>query len=396
MVLPDMPGMPHLDAHLMLIILQFLKEHGYKEAAHEMERESGLYFDWSNFEELILDGKWNEAEKYLSGFTQLEDNRFSTKIYFEMRKQKYLEALDSKDIPKALDILRSDLKVFEENKELFEEMTELVTLDNIRRNNKLVMYGDTQNARSTMRWEIKKDILRNPALHGKLILPRFESHRLLLIINQSLNWQHSQCVYPVPNPVIRTLLADHRCEPPECAVVPPAVDALAVTSTDDHPSPSQQPASQILDDLPMKVIRTLKEELYPIDIDFHPIRHTYLLVGVENGGIRLWEVGSGVKLFSDNFKVWNMEACSTKFKEAMIGDSSISISRVIWSPDGLSFGAAYSRHLVQIYVFGGGNDVKPQLEIEAHDGRVNDLAFAAPNKQQFLITCGNDGLSRFA
>lgn len=31
------------------------------------------------------------------------------------------------------------------------------------------------------------------------------------------------------------------------------------------------------------------------------------------------------------------------------------------------------------------------IQIEAHDGRVNDLAFAAPNKQQFLITCGNDG-----
>ncbi|XP_039165694.1 protein TOPLESS-like [Eucalyptus grandis] len=389
MVLPDTPGMPHLGAHLILIILQFLKERGYKEAAHELERESGAYFDWDYMEELILEGRLEEAEKYLSGFTQLEDNRFSMKIYFELRKQKYLEALDSNDVPKAMNILRSDLKVFKANKELFEELTELVALDNIRKNNKLALYS-TEDARSAIRWEIKKDIELNPALQGKLILPGFEPCRLGYIINQSLNWQHSHCTYPVPNPVIHTILADHCCQPPKSPVVPPADDALAVTSTDAHPALSQQPASEVLDDLPMKVIQTLKEELYPTDIDFSPIQQTYLLVGTGNGDIGIWEVGSGVKLFSDNFKVWNMEACSTKFKEAMIGDSSISITRVNWSPDGLLFGAAYSTHLVQIYVFGCGNNVKPQLEIEAHDGRVNDLAFSATNKRQSLITCGND------
>ena len=33
-------------------------------------------------------------ESYLSGFTKVDDNRYSMKIYFEIRKQKYLEALD--------------------------------------------------------------------------------------------------------------------------------------------------------------------------------------------------------------------------------------------------------------------------------------------------------------
>lgn len=39
-------------------------------------------------------GEWDEVEKYLSGFTKVEDNRYSMKIFFEIRKQKYLEALD--------------------------------------------------------------------------------------------------------------------------------------------------------------------------------------------------------------------------------------------------------------------------------------------------------------
>lgn len=41
-----------------------------------------------------MEGNWEELEKYLSGFTRVEDNKYSTKIFFEIRKQKYLEALD--------------------------------------------------------------------------------------------------------------------------------------------------------------------------------------------------------------------------------------------------------------------------------------------------------------
>lgn len=47
-----------------------------------------------HFEDLVNQGKWDDVERYLSGFTTLEDNRYSMKIYFEIRKQKYLEALE--------------------------------------------------------------------------------------------------------------------------------------------------------------------------------------------------------------------------------------------------------------------------------------------------------------
>lgn len=59
-----------------------------------LERETGYFFDMKYFEDLALSGKWAEVESYLSGFTKVEDNKFSLKIYFEIRKQKYLEALD--------------------------------------------------------------------------------------------------------------------------------------------------------------------------------------------------------------------------------------------------------------------------------------------------------------
>lgn len=45
-------------------------------------------------EDEMYSGNWEEVERYLSGFTKVDDNRYSMKIFFEIRKQKYLEALD--------------------------------------------------------------------------------------------------------------------------------------------------------------------------------------------------------------------------------------------------------------------------------------------------------------
>lgn len=59
-----------------------------------LEQESGFFFNMKYFEEKALAGEWDEVEKYLSGFTKVDENRYSMKIFFEVRKQKYLEALD--------------------------------------------------------------------------------------------------------------------------------------------------------------------------------------------------------------------------------------------------------------------------------------------------------------
>lgn len=117
------------------------------------------------FEDEVHNGNWEEVERYLSGFTKVDDNRYSMKIFFEIRKQKYLEALDKWDYnlvhqnlyfdaeevlfanfyigvsccmyrhdrSKAVEILVKDLKVFASfNEELFKEITQLLTLENFR------------------------------------------------------------------------------------------------------------------------------------------------------------------------------------------------------------------------------------------------------------------------
>nr|GEW04309.1 ribonuclease H-like domain-containing protein [Tanacetum cinerariifolium] len=62
------------------------------------------------------------------------------------------------------------------------------------------------------------------------------------------------------------------------------------------------------------------------------------------------------------------------------------------SPDGKLFGIAYLKSLVQIYSYHGGDDIRNHLEIEAHAGSVNDLAFSYPNKILSIVTCGDDKL----
>lgn len=79
---------------LLYLVLQLLKEEGLTDAAHALEQSSGIYFDAKHFEELVIAGSWEPAEKYLLGFTGWEANGSSLKMFFELRKQKYLEALD--------------------------------------------------------------------------------------------------------------------------------------------------------------------------------------------------------------------------------------------------------------------------------------------------------------
>ncbi|GAU15075.1 hypothetical protein TSUD_08130 [Trifolium subterraneum] len=125
---------------------------------------------------MVLNGKWDEVEKYLSGFMNVEDDKYSIKIYFELRKQKYLEALDSNDGGKALDILRKDLKVFSSKDEnLYKEMTQLLTINNIREHGSLSAYQDAISARKKVMDDIREIIEKHPMLHGKLKFPPIQT-----------------------------------------------------------------------------------------------------------------------------------------------------------------------------------------------------------------------------
>lgn len=477
--------MSSLSRELVFLILQFLDEEKFKETVHKLEQESGFFFNMKHFEDQVQAGEWDEIERYLCGFTKVEDNRYSMKIFFEIRKQKYLEALDRQDRAKAVEILVKDLKVFSSfNEELFKEITQLLTLDNFRQNEQLSKYGDTKSARNIMLVELKKLIEANPLFRDKLTFPPFKSSRLRTLINQSLNWQHQLCKNPRSNPDIKTLFIDHSCTPttangahppppsntplvgpipkagafppigahgPFQPVVSPTPGAIAGWMSANNPSLPHpavaagpptlvQPSSAAAflkhprtptgmtgmnyqsadsehlmkrmrpgqseevsfsgiahtpniysqDDLPKTVVRTLNQGSNVMSMDFHPQHQTILLVGTNVGDISLWEVGSREKLAHKPFKVWDLSASSMPLQTALLNDAAISVNRCVWGPDGLMLGVAFSKHIVQIYTYNPTGELRPHLEIDAHVGGVNDIAFAHPNKQLCIVTCGDD------
>ncbi|KAI3955553.1 hypothetical protein MKW92_015232 [Papaver armeniacum] len=171
----------------LFLILQALYEGPYMKAAHQFEQESGIYFNMKHFENELRHGHWEEVENYLLGFTELTSNRYSIKLFFEIRKQRYLEALDRKEPAKAVDLLMKDLKVFKTFDELvYSDMTGLLALQNFRENEHLKMYVDENSARATLFDAAKELIQANPLFKDKLTFPTLEESRLKSIINQSL------------------------------------------------------------------------------------------------------------------------------------------------------------------------------------------------------------------
>ncbi|CAF2050559.1 unnamed protein product, partial [Brassica napus] len=86
-------------------------------------------------------------------------------------------------------------------------------------------------------------------------------------------------------------------------------------------------------------------------------------VGTNVGDIGLWEVGSRERLVQKTFKVWDISKCSMPLQAALVKEPVVSVNRVIWSPDGSLFGVAYSRHIVQLYSYHGGEDMRQHLEV---------------------------------
>ncbi|KAI3505460.1 hypothetical protein L1887_27591 [Cichorium endivia] len=150
------------------------------------------------------------------------------------------------------------------------------------------------------------------------------------------------------------------------------------------------PNAYSLDGLPKTVIRLLNQGSNVMSMDFHPQQQTILLVGTNVGEISIWEVGSRERMIHKPFKVWDLSACSMPFQETFIKDAAVFVNRCIWGPDGSILGVAFSKHIVQIYTYNQSGNLRQHLEIDAHVGGVNDIAFSHPNEQPCIVTCGDD------
>ncbi|KAJ1410346.1 WD40/YVTN repeat-like-containing domain superfamily [Sesbania bispinosa] len=424
--------MSSLNRELVLLILQFLEEEKLEDTVHKLEQESGFFFNMKYFEEKALTGEWDEAEKYLSSFTKVDDNQYSMKVFFEIRKLK-------NDKTKAVEILVNDLKVFSTfNDDLYKEITHLLTLDNFRENEQLSKYGDAESARNIMLVELKKLIEANPLIREKLIFPPLEgSSRLRSMINQSLNWQHHLCNNPRPNPGNKTLFTDHTCSPPNEAGAPTSVtlpiaavarpssyaplgahgppftpaptaanvNAFAGWMVNANPSTSAQSPAAATSSLscPPNKVSVLKHSRTPNALgmmDYQNYDHDQLMTHLRSAQsieevtypalsqqAPWWEdflPRTVVCTLHQGSTVTSMDFNPSYHSLLAVGCANGELS--LWEA-GLR-----KRMISNPFKIWNISACSALFKIDAHVGGVNDLAFSYPNKQLCIVTCGDDKL----
>ncbi|XP_022637350.1 topless-related protein 2 [Vigna radiata var. radiata] len=404
--------MKSLNQELMFLILQYLDEENFKDTVHKLEQESGLFFNVKYFEKKVLAGEWDDVEKYLFGFTKVDDNRYSIMTFFEIRKQKYLEALDRRDRVRAVEILVNDLKVFQSfNEYLFKEITNLLTLNNFRENAQLSKYGDTKSARNILVIELKRLIEANPIFQDKLTFPSIKTSRLRTLINQSVNWQHQLCKNPMPNPNIRTLFINHSCSPTNGSpslgahVGPftPSQSAshvntlvgwtlneiqstssqipVGVASSLSAPTHQASNALGMLDYLHndqgqlMTQMRTTQRHVEEATYNATPQQTSSILDDLPKIVVCTLQQGSTITTMDFHPSLHSLLA---------VGCANGDIS--LWEA------GHQQRILSNPFKIWNISICSVLFQIDAHVGGVNDLAFSNLNKQLCIITCGDDKL----
>ncbi|GAY45846.1 hypothetical protein CUMW_092520 [Citrus unshiu] len=244
--------------HLITLIMKFLEEENFKESLQALEQESKIFFNVHRFGEIVMNGEWEKAEKYLSAFTKLDDSNHSKKMFFELRKHKYCEALCRHERTEADSIFRKDLKVENEQLSGYTNATssraklidslKLLVKENRILQDKLIFPCVNNSALSSLiklicpsfEKETKEELIylihqflneeefketlhkqqklpsdfaerahlfddfkvlveRNPMLQDKLKFPSMDKSRLLSLIKQIMDWWVPYCINVMPN-----------------------------------------------------------------------------------------------------------------------------------------------------------------------------------------------------
>ncbi|XP_024021918.1 topless-related protein 4 [Morus notabilis] len=168
-----------------------------EEAPQNLEKNYEVLFDEKHFEACVTNGEWDKVEKYLSGFVKIDQESMSVLVFFEIRKQKYFEALERKDFPNAMDILKKDLKFFARyDQDLFKELTMLLTLDDFRENGKLSTYGNAESARAGLLRTLKQKSANYASLCRKPEFCNSDNSKQTTPVNQSYGNN------PMANPLV--------------------------------------------------------------------------------------------------------------------------------------------------------------------------------------------------
>ncbi|KAD3067862.1 hypothetical protein E3N88_35742 [Mikania micrantha] len=438
------------------------------------------------FEERITNGEWEEAFKYLSGFTKVEDNQHSTRIFFKMHMQKYLEALyryvkvfmigdsvfattvyrvsgwwrcsnswdddgnrmgwSSSTLGMVLGRIGNgkgrvaaticcELKRWHTNRV---RQTRLIPYDfsehEVDKTKLIPLFaGEIKEGGYTDHGEKENNMFSKDNAKAVEILLKdlkafssfsensFKELALLLTLdnfrhirlafdcifwNCGLNWQHKQCKEPKLNPDINTLFFDHCCGPsqPNSALASSLSTNLLLGSV---PKPSGLPplgahgaAPPPLPPMPSN---------FPVWIANPAMAHPSSSAGPR--GLVPPNIPAILKrprprtLLANSPAVahqtaYTEHASKRSMTSEEVNPMPVNVPATVYS--GPSSYSAEDLPKVVVMTLNLGSSVKSinfhpiqqilLLEIEAHNGCVNDLAFSFPNQTLSIVTCGDDML----
>ncbi|CAL8582377.1 hypothetical protein XPA_008044 [Xanthoria parietina] len=205
------------------LIIQALDDLGYQEAANTLSRESGYEVESPGvalFRHAVLQGDWSEAEALLFGSEPPDEGggvsihnghhqglKFvegvdQDQLRFLLRKQKYLELLESKDLGRALMVLRQELTPLQQERSQLQQLSSMLvnTPDGLKK--EAQWDGATGQSRHILLQELSKSI--SPSV----MIPE---HRLADLLDQVKKNQISHCLYHNPSRS-PSLFADHVCD----------------------------------------------------------------------------------------------------------------------------------------------------------------------------------------
>ena len=199
------------------ILIQGLLELGYNDAASTLSQESGFELETpavAAFRNAILEGQWAEAENILlsshhaddmqieSGGLALSDMADKGQMLFYMRKQKFLELLDQRELGLALMVLRQELTPLNQDIDQLHTLSSLLMCPAEDLREQAGWNGSVAQSRQELLSELTKSI--SPSV----MIP---DHRLATLLDQVQRNQINECLYH-NTAEVPSLYSDHHCD----------------------------------------------------------------------------------------------------------------------------------------------------------------------------------------
>lgn len=221
------------------ILIQGIRDLGYEDTAQSLSRESGFELESaavSAFRDAVLDGQWSEAEAILIGsrlpgdYSEEAENGHSEglvlaetadrgEMLFWLRKQKFLELLEQRELGMALMVLRQELTPLNHDINQLHALSRYFPRGNIYFRSTLTFLSllmcPAEDLRSQAQFEGSALASRSALLAEltKSISPSvmIPDHRLATLLDQVKQSQINRCLYH-NTAVIPSLYSDHMCD----------------------------------------------------------------------------------------------------------------------------------------------------------------------------------------